>query len=372
MGALRFLLALSVAYGHGGSFLGFPLVPGDTAVQTFFVVSGFYMALVLNEKYLAGPSSYSLFISNRFARLFPTYLAVLAATAIAGVAAASFGTPLPFVEGWRSIGPTEFSTKLFLAASQLLIVGQDFYSFLTIKNGGLIAWPGFTTAPVQLFPISFIPQAWTLGIEISFYLIAPFLVRRSAVAIAALLFASLSLRLYIQFAFGFEGDPWSYRFFPSELALFLAGALGYKVYRSRASNEPGSAQLALFAVAVVCVGLALLINRWNGLSRAASVGFLVAASLSVPFLFSLTRRMEFDRHLGELSYPIYICHMLVIWIGGIALNGLTPFVTGAATMAGTLLLSVLLYLYVDTPVDRWRQRRFERRKIAKANALNAV
>ena len=37
------LLALSVAYGHAGTFLGFPLVPGDTAVQVFYVISGFYM-----------------------------------------------------------------------------------------------------------------------------------------------------------------------------------------------------------------------------------------------------------------------------------------------------------------------------------------
>ena len=49
MGTLRLILALSVVYGHAGDFLGFNLVPGDTAVQAFYAVSGFYMTLVLNE-----------------------------------------------------------------------------------------------------------------------------------------------------------------------------------------------------------------------------------------------------------------------------------------------------------------------------------
>ena len=62
---------LPVAYGHAGDFLGFPLVSGDTAVQSFYAVSGFCMAVVLNEKYRPGSSTYSLFTSNRFLRLFP-------------------------------------------------------------------------------------------------------------------------------------------------------------------------------------------------------------------------------------------------------------------------------------------------------------
>ena len=68
---------LPVAYGHAGDFLGFPLVPGDTAVQSFYAVSGFCVAVVLNEKYRPGSSTYSLFTSNRFLRLFPVYATVV-------------------------------------------------------------------------------------------------------------------------------------------------------------------------------------------------------------------------------------------------------------------------------------------------------
>ena len=73
MGTLRFLLALTVAYGHLATPMGFP--GSDTAVQCFFVISGFYMSLVLNGKY--GPGTYWLFVSNRILRLWPSYLIVL-------------------------------------------------------------------------------------------------------------------------------------------------------------------------------------------------------------------------------------------------------------------------------------------------------
>ena len=51
MGVLRLFLALSVVNAHGGNLLGFQLVDPTMAVQTFYMISGFYMALVLHEKY---------------------------------------------------------------------------------------------------------------------------------------------------------------------------------------------------------------------------------------------------------------------------------------------------------------------------------
>src|SRR5204863_4150166 len=102
MGALRFILAMSVAYGHAGDFLGFPLVPGDTAVQCFYAISGFYMALVLNEKYLP-QSGYLLFLSNRFLRLFPTYATVLALTWLLAFALQALrSSQLPFLQQWSA------------------------------------------------------------------------------------------------------------------------------------------------------------------------------------------------------------------------------------------------------------------------------
>ena len=356
---------MSVAYGHSGDFLGFPLIPGDTAVQSFYAVSGFYMALVLNEKYRPGSSTYSLFISNRFLRLFPVYATVLCLTLLLAFAISAFSPAkeLPFVTQWRSIDRLDLASVAFLVISQIVMWGQDLYLFLTVKNGALAFWPDFYTAPQPIYTLLLIPQAWTLGLEISFYLIASFIVRRSVPAIVLVLAASVALRLLLQFGLGYQGDPWSYRFFPAELAVFLVGVLGYRVYRSR-SVTPDRTLLSIFAIVILCLGAVLLVNRWHGLSRVASVSFLMLTFAAIPFLFRATNKNVLDRNLGELSYPIYICHILVIWF----LDSVTTFgsnlMRGIVIIVMTILVSSALYWGVDRPVDSWRQRRLKPKQVS--------
>jgi peptidoglycan/LPS O-acetylase OafA/YrhL len=357
LGALRLVLALSVVYGHAGLFFGFPLIPGDTAVQAFYAISGFYMALVLNEKYRPDNSSYWLFVSNRFTRLFPSYAVVLVGTLLlAFIVYRVSSLQLPFVAYWEAIPRLDVLDAVFLIGSQILMFGQDLYPFLTLQSGGLLFLPDFHADPHPLHQLLVNPPAWTLGVEFSFYLIAPFIVRRSAQTIAAVLFASLALRLFLQFAFGWHGDPWSYRFFPSELAVFLIGAIGYRVYRLQ-SLASDRRLLGLFVVVCAATAAALLINRWNGVSRVASVAFLLAVFLTIPMLFRFTKGNTLDRHLGELSYPVYICHFLVIWTLGAVTTSNSGMLRGLEIVTFTLLLAGALYWWVDRPLDAWRQRR---------------
>lgn len=81
---------------------------------------------------------------------------------------------------------------------------------------------------VILYPALLVPQAWTLGVELAFYIVAPFvLVRRKALLL--LLALSISVRIYLLYVGLGKSDPWTYRFFPAELALFLLGALAHQV-----------------------------------------------------------------------------------------------------------------------------------------------
>jgi peptidoglycan/LPS O-acetylase OafA/YrhL len=82
MGLIRVLLALAVVTTHSKVLfgLGFTgLVYGKNAVEMFYTISGFYMALILNEKY-TGPGSYRTFVKSRFFRIYPAYAVVGLAT----------------------------------------------------------------------------------------------------------------------------------------------------------------------------------------------------------------------------------------------------------------------------------------------------
>lgn len=68
-----------------------------------------------------------------------------------------------------------------------------------------------------------LPQAWTLGVEISFYVIAPFVLPRRWL-MAVLFAASVAIRVLLIKAGVGSVDPWTYRFFPAELMFFLVGA----------------------------------------------------------------------------------------------------------------------------------------------------
>jgi peptidoglycan/LPS O-acetylase OafA/YrhL len=204
--------------------------------------------------------------------------------------------------------------------------------FLAVKNGALTLADGFNSS--TLFAFSPIPQAWTLGLELWFYLIAPFILRRPVKVLIAVFLASLAVRMALQFGFDLRGDPWSYRFFPSELAFFMLGALAGRVDRKT---------LVVLALAAAA---AVFVSRTGGIGRMASLSFLVAATVAIPRLFAATKNIEADRILGELSYPIYLVHVLV----GI-------FIVGPSALLITVIVAAGLYSFIDRPVDRWRQAR---------------
>ena len=86
MGTIRLILATAVIIFHSSSIFGIQSVGGQIAVQAFYIISGFYMALILNEKYIGINNSYKLFISNRFLRIYPIYWIVFIITIIASIA----------------------------------------------------------------------------------------------------------------------------------------------------------------------------------------------------------------------------------------------------------------------------------------------
>jgi peptidoglycan/LPS O-acetylase OafA/YrhL len=91
-------------------------------------------------------------------------------------------------------------------------------------EGGMYFTHDFRTSSPSFHSFLLVPQAWSLGIEVMFYIIAPFLVRKSNLAIISIIALSLLIKIFT-YSIGYTNDPWTYRFFPSELALFLLGTV---------------------------------------------------------------------------------------------------------------------------------------------------
>jgi peptidoglycan/LPS O-acetylase OafA/YrhL len=373
MGLIRLLLALAVVIAHSSPIFGFELMPGAIAVQAFYIISGFYMALVLNEKYVAQAHAYRLFITNRLLRLYPIYWAVLALSVGSSVAGYWLtGNPFKLSAYLDALPYLQPGALAYLALTNLVVVGQDavFFMGLNPHTGRLFFAPDFhlTNPPVYMF--MFLPQAWTLGVEILFYLVAPLLVRRRAGVLALFALGSLGIRLALYRA-GLYADPWSYRFFPSEIMFFLVGALCYRAYLVLNGRVLTPAVLRLVLLATLGF---VLSYHFLPTELPKRLVFYLSFALAVPFLFILTRKNRFDYHLGELSYPVYISHMFTGALVKYALDKLhlSDAWFGLTLVVVTLLFSLLLVRFIAEPVERYRQRRVRRAQPAEPHAAPAL
>jgi peptidoglycan/LPS O-acetylase OafA/YrhL len=215
--------------------------------------------------------------------------------------------------------------------------------------------PASAQSPPSLhgFDFLFVAQAWTLGVELLFYCVAPFLVR--SLGRIGLFFAlSWIVRLTLAY-FGYKLDPWSYRFFPSELAMFLMGSAGYQLYARLEPREDLMRRIGIVALPLMVLMIVFLFKFEMPL-RTLMVTFATAAC--VPFVFALTKRNRFDRWIGELSYPVYITHELVR-LALIDYRGSAHVVTMVWV---TLLVSVSVMLCVEQPFERARAKFIDRRR----------
>jgi peptidoglycan/LPS O-acetylase OafA/YrhL len=180
MGVFRLLLALSVMTSHmEKSIFGFHQLSGDVAVQCFYTISGFYMALILNEKYNR-PSDYGLFIKQRFLRIYPTYFIIVVLIVLTELIMPN-GSTFSCLRSWSQYGThLSFLSAAILALTNLVIIGQDWLLFFAIDphTGSLFPTANFAIEPIPCYLFYFCRPSWSLGLELVFYAMAPFLVRR--------------------------------------------------------------------------------------------------------------------------------------------------------------------------------------------------
>lgn len=350
MGLLRFLLALFVVAQHlgGVKFLG------ASAVQVFFILSGYLMTSVMVRTYGYTPKGIGRFWINRALRLYPSYFLILLYTM--GVLA------------W--LGPDlaqELTSVLYWPATS-----GEWLQNITMLYGDVL--------PIRAQP-RLSPPTWALTLELVCYLLISLGITRSPRA--AWIWLGLGV-LYLLWALTLSGHPrqWGYAAIPAAFVPFALGALlchfrqaGHRdmtgQLTARLSRRVSPAGLLALALSTVVVLAALRVGVWV-LTRSELGSMAVYVLNLAPGLIAVIAALEWrpqatwlqhcDRVAGELSYPVYLSHWGVAIVVAAAATslGLGELSRGPLlfllSVPPILLFSLTLVHMSDRPINRLRDR----------------
>jgi peptidoglycan/LPS O-acetylase OafA/YrhL len=324
-GIYRYALASLVVLAHlwpGWLWAGF------YAVFSFYLLSGYLMTLVLNETYAFSTRGIARYFANRALRIYPTYFAcAVLALGIYALIPVAVKTLILHYTVWGAPGEVLKNVVLF---------------GLTVH-----------TRP------SWIPPAWTLGVELSFYVLMGLVLARHWTIGALWLLVSLGRLAYLLWT---PGLPFEHTLPLAAAALpFSIGSVLYHVRR----RLPGFAAWRTGAGALLYAGNVLLAGQlwadvWvHGFHASLALSTLVTASLLVADPAGAPPALRrIDRVLGDVSYPLYLCHwhvgafvwwLLPAWRTPYALFFVTSLAVATAVAWG-------LHWLVEAPLAARRSR----------------
>lgn len=358
MGVLRTILAIAVVVYHTFKVFGLRMCGGQVAVESFYMISGFYMALVLNEKYV-GKGSYKTFILGRFYRLFPVYWVILLSAVIISVAGFYwFKQPFYLSRYVSNYHCLPFGTICYLLFENIVIIGQDLFYFLRLDENCQLQWTYHVLSYKHTaYQYLFVPQAWSISIECLFYLLAPFLVTKPIKWQLLIIGLGLLIRYVYAHYFYLSFDPWTYRFFPFELPLFMAGSMAYQYYKTMENKEmPKNLSHGLL---ILCVGLIILFDEINVEEQLKAWLFYGLIAISLPYVFKGFKNNTIDRYVGELSFSIYISHHLLVSIfrGYFFKNYQLLSYYGIVVVMSSIVLAVALHHILVAPLEKYRLKK---------------
>jgi peptidoglycan/LPS O-acetylase OafA/YrhL len=352
---LRGLLALWVLFGHvlaaaglGQDWTGLfnIMANGVNAVDVFVIISG----LVITHLLETAHENYRLFVWRRFLRIYPVYVICLLASAFLLPLAITVTTQTP----WQT------ATHHVMVQIATDSTGQLPYHLLAHLA---LLHSVIPDSVLMYSDYAILGQAWSLSLEWQFYLIAPLILvalRRSVVTAGAVILVMTLLHASVT---GVQGC------LPRHIPYFALGIASY--YLIRQPWRPAWPLLVPAGVALtyLCTHNAALVI-WSAV-------FLLAFQRDTAPQGAILAVLETGplRWLGKISYSVYLSHSIVItmmlWVlyqtGAAAFGQIAFFLfLLAMTLAGTLLLSSLLYRFVEAPAVA-----FGKAKGAPANEFNA-
>ncbi len=325
---LRFYFAVSVAIYH--VYASWVPQAGTLAVLGFFFVSGFLISKLLTETYRNRPKQ---FLVNRFLRIYPAYLASVA-----------IGSVVIILLPESTLQGTNPGLRLPGDIKEVL---ENIVIFGLQGNLSRI-----------------VPPAWSLDIELSWYIIF-FLLSFFSVKLrkwTLLLFASLVL-LYI--------FPEKHKFYGDTIGsgyAFCAGALHYYI-RPRFNQLLCS--IVAFSLVPAMYVLPHILGTKSGMNDQSLnwlvlIGFVVLLFISFQFFLYEEGKERADsrspyqlvsQFLGNLSYPFFLTHWHASAIFFFFFDYRKDTIQNTiGTLLLTLAISVFVVYFVEKPVQTLRKR----------------
>lgn len=323
---MRVVLASIVIAMHYAMFCGTPFVtPVDgVPVYGFFFLSGYWISRLWDNEYLKSNSPLATFYVSRAWRIYP--LATL-------------------------------GTALMIAA---LLLRDRPVNFRDIPISLMLGVPGYEINP----------PAWSLIIEIQFYLVAPFLFPFLKLPAWAAIIATTTFAGWLLFALDIDSGPRStllHFVFP-----FVLGGIWANWPQERLADRlaPYSfGALIFFGIIFNAIAYVLGIPRVDSLVRSQE---MIVALLFFPAVAaSLSEKSDgFDRQLSNYAYPLYLFHFpawfFMQWLLPNAMVTLLP------AILLTVALSIATILLIDRPLELLRKRWVDSRKARSAITVPAV
>jgi peptidoglycan/LPS O-acetylase OafA/YrhL len=312
------------------------LIPGGSiGVDVFFVLSGFLItSLLVEELDHRGRIHFGHFYIRRLLRLLPALLALIAIVLVWATFVASPSTRHnAYMEVLASLSYTR----------------------------NLTIW--------SHVPGTLLGHTWSLALEEQFYLLWPLVLtlcirpREGAMRMIAI-FGAIFVLFGVVRLCHVQGP--SLLFVERPEALLLGSGLA--LFRREQSHRWVGERIRSAARAAVVLGAAglVLLSVWNGADAMFSIGYSIAALLSVALIFGLVvldgdgpSRWFCGRwavRFGQMSYGFYLWHMPVLrWVDD-RLGATTALLRTPIGLGLALLAAMASYRWIETPALRLKAR----------------
>ncbi len=319
---------------------------GQMGVQLFFVASAYTLCLATVQR-SNEPGALGAFYLRRFFRIAPLYYVAIALYAA-----------LPFALPW---------------VASAMDVERDGYT-----AGNIAANIFFVHGLVPSANNTIVPGGWSIGTEMLFYLVFPFLFALSSkfshsrVQLVAMVVAGLALNLVVQWvlvgpAGALVNNSFAYFSLLNQLPVFLLGIAGFWSHRLDAESPQSRRPLLQWVgfAGLTVVTLLVWKSRWS----MAFALIPTIAGLSFLCLLNGVRALRTHpawlRAVGQVSYSMYVFHFLFAWL---LMHLTVPKIPAGVPSSVVLVIGFLVAAVLTFLLARVTERLLERPGIALGSA----